>query len=167
MPAPGEDILVTFLDERPEGFEFERSRETWPLHITVVSWFETGDEAALDGALTDAVRDEEPFPAQLGEQEMFGADGTIPVNPIAEQPSLMFLHRRLSAVVVANAVTPPDTTWAGDAYRAHVTQHGGPDDRAAGDTVLVDSVYRVRLLPGNICRVMRRYHFGDMGEAAA
>ena len=167
MAREGDDILVAFLDRQPEGFEFERHRKDWPLHVTLVSWFAAGDQEGLDVALARLAKDQQRFVVRLGEEELFGPSSDVPVNVVSDQVALAGLHQRLSEVVAASAVRMPDTTWAGDAYRAHVTQHGGPDDRNTGDEFTVDSFYRVHLLLGNICRVEKQFLLGDVHETAA
>lgn len=162
MARAGDEILVVFLDGQPEGLEFERRRERWPLHVTLVSWFGPGDEARLESALDRTAQETETFRLVLGAQALFGHEHDIPVNIIADQERVAVLHRRLSECVAASAMSLPANPWAGDAYRAHVTLHGDADDRRAGDEFVVDSFYRVRLLPDNVCRVVKRYMYGDV-----
>jgi len=167
MVAAGSDILVAFLNEPQEGFEFERHRKQWPLHITLVSWFRVADEIGLDTALAEVAQREQPFQAVLGDYAEFGEAGDTPVNIIAEQGALKTLHKRLSQVVMEVAADLPATPWSGDSYTAHVTRHGDGNDRSVGEVLEINSFYRVRLGAHNICRVTKRFVFGDPDEAAA
>jgi 2'-5' RNA ligase len=162
MPKTGDLILVHLVDERPIGTQFERTRNAWPLHITIAPWF-MADEHVATQCLTTVAASITPFAVQVGERQLFGGDHDIPVNVIRpqDQQSLKHLHKAFVAALRGAAASFVSEQWMGDRYRAHITKHDVPGgERHEGDGEQIDAVHLVRLLDNNICEVVRRIPLG-------
>lgn len=162
MARTGDTILVHFVEEKPVGLEFERRRTSWPLHITQIVWFRLPVEnqwMVLDRAIGPVTAETEPILAAIGPVEYFGARKDVPVNTIKNQQPFKRMHTRLKSNLDSIGAQYQSESFSGDAYRAHITQHGEEKMRE-GDELLIDRLYLVQLQPRNICRVVKSYKFG-------
>jgi 2'-5' RNA ligase len=154
----GSLILVHFLEEQAEGYRFERKRNQWPLHITLVPWFTVADEEVLKACLTSVMQTTEAFAVTVGEQVLFGGHQEIAVNLISDQTDVVRLHHSLMALLQGMMVRIYDTHWTGAAYRAHITRHDAPHQwRTEGSKENFYDVHLVRLLAGNVCEIAERF----------
>jgi hypothetical protein len=64
---PGDCIVVYFLKPQPPGYEFARTRDDWPLHITLVPWFGNVAVEDIRAALQKCAEAVKPFTLVLGE----------------------------------------------------------------------------------------------------
>jgi hypothetical protein len=106
------------------------------LHVTVLGNFEwNGTEAALIRRVADVVEHGAPIDVVVGDEAMFGADGTIAVNTLEPHPALTALHEAL--IDDRMAFVEPQFLRAG--YRPHIT-HFPSGRRYAGDRVRLGQV---------------------------
>jgi 2'-5' RNA ligase len=161
---PGDCILVYFLSEQSEGFEFKRTRNDWPMHITLVPWFVT-DAADLDEQLQNCAREAAPFDVVLGDEAQFNPDTRVTIP--ADTQDISQLHDQLLKCVEASGGKLRTDRWIRESYKAHVTHHDSQPIPRSGDTYRVDSFSMVTLLPGNRCKVTQRFPLGAGDETAA
>ncbi len=162
MAAPGDYILVNFVDTQAIGLQFERKRLSWPLHITLMPWFclqQKTDEPQLDQVLQGMSQENLPFSLKAGGVEYFGAKADVPVHVIENQAPVQIFHKTLKARLDDIGVIYRSELYVDDNFVAHVTQHG--DQKLhIGDLLNVVDFCLVKLQPENICRVVKRYSLG-------
>jgi 2'-5' RNA ligase len=163
MPKPGDHIIVHMVDDVPEGFRFARKRLAWPLHITLLRWFEVPEIEPYEARLEAVAATTPPFTALVGHEIAFGENGEVPVNVIADMTALQGLHKRLLESLKESDGALESVRWSGEAYRPHITHHGD-HRRQAGDDEPVDDFTLVRIEDDHMCQVVR--HFALSGQAA-
>jgi 2'-5' RNA ligase len=150
-------ILVAFVEPVAEGLVFPRT--DWPLHITLVRF--DVDSDVLAGQVAELA---DPYATAalgasltVGEDAVFGRNGSVPVSLIQPQPDLQTLHELLVGAVARldGKVLTPAHTLSG--YRPHVSHHG--DKRLnPGDAVVLDRMALVDMAPDGdrtVRRVLR------------
>lgn len=162
MAKTGDYILVHFTQDHPAGFTFERRRLSWPLHITLIVWFRLPadvDYGTLDRKLAKVADNVLPYDLTVGGVKHFGPRKDVAVNIISNQEPVRELHKKLKISLDELPVTYQSERWAGDDFSAHITQH---DDVAVpeGTVLHTKDFYLLRLLPGNICAVVKTYQLG-------
>lgn len=151
---PGALILVTMVDPAAVPAKFRRKRLDWPLHITLVPWFELPDEAAFLEQLRTIIPMEESFQVTVGEEAAFGIENDTPVNLINYSRPLTVMHYFLLTALEAHQATMvSNTNWIRDKYSPHVTHHGN-SRLHLGDVVSVNTITVVRLLDDDWCEVV-------------
>lgn len=160
MAETGDYIVVHLVDRLPIGARFQRKRLSWPLHITLISWFAAADESALIASLQKVADSTPAFEALVGPIDQFGADAEIPVNIIADAAELHALHDRLRQALAAVSVVYRSTQWHGAAYRPHITRHDHTGHfKSAGEHIQVADFHLVHLTGDNTCEVVRQFDF--------
>lgn len=153
-------ILVSMLEPQAIGYRFDRSRNDWPLHVTLAKWFDVPDIGLLEQAVDAIAVATMPFKATVGSEEMFGTDGDTRVNIIADQKPLHELHKQLCAAVSSQPESSfVNELWMGDEYRAHITHHANAR-RHEGDVISVADIYLVRMADERQCEVVQRFALG-------
>lgn len=129
-----EYILVALLGVYQRGDTFT----AWPLHVTLVTWFDPVDEATLVAELRSITAPR--IVSRVGEQRVWG---TNTVNVIRRTPELHALHRHLLATVTAHGRLLTNQQYMGDVYTLHIThQHGA--SVAEGSGVTLDAIYLIK-----------------------
>ena len=161
-------VLVSFLEDQPEGETFPRSRNNgWPFHITLVPWFGVLAQDKLDDALDGVAKRWKTFMIEVGPEKMFGENLDVPVNVVKDQAIIKRLHDDLLTIILS-AGQLLDPRWTGDNYHAHITQHlGTKDNHQVGEAWTIDHLYLVKLLDDDHCQFLKKYPFGDSYETAA
>ncbi|HEX8227250.1 MAG TPA: 2'-5' RNA ligase family protein [Candidatus Saccharimonadales bacterium] len=156
MVAVGSLIVVHFVEQQLEGWTFKRGH--WPLHLTLVPWFQAADEEAVVRSLERVSSDLEPLLLAVGGKELFGKNRNVPVNVIKNQAPAQALHELLVATLSEADTSFDGDTFMGQKYRAHVPRHEG-DNRysSEGQDILVDDFHLVRLVDGETCRVEQQF----------
>ncbi|MEJ0073235.1 MAG: 2'-5' RNA ligase family protein [Candidatus Saccharibacteria bacterium] len=157
-PSEGDFILVYFLEHQAVGKEFARTRDTWPLHITLVTWFVAPAARQLVADLDAIIPGLRPFEAVLGKEEQFAEDTRVTL--VKNQADVQRLHDTLAECVQTAAGEIRDKRWIGDRYTAHVTHHASEKPPRKGTRLDVTEFSLVRLLPGDTCGVARNFHLG-------
>ena len=156
MVAVGSLILVYFVEQQLEGWTF--ARDHWPLHMTLVPWFQVEDEEAAVRSLARVSGQGEPLRLGVGGQEKFGVNNDIPVNVVNNQEPVMALHKKL-VEALGNADTAfGEQNFVGENYQAHITLHI-VDGRHSndGEELLVNDFHLVRLIDAGTCRVEKQF----------
>ncbi len=141
MARPGDLILVHMLESQEEGSYFDRKR--WPLHITLLPWFEAPDLEMVRAKLTAKLKGIKSFEVTVGERSFHGDYKGRPVMEINNSPQLQHLHETLLSVIQENQ-WPLQGRYTSKLYSPHVTQKAGRD--AAG-TLHIAAVYIAEKLP--------------------
>jgi len=128
-----EFVLVHMVDPAEVGARFA----TWPLHLTLLPWFEAPDLETVQAQLKAKLKDLKPFEVTVGERSQHGDYKGRPVMNITNTPELQRLHEQLLAVIQANH-WPLQGRYTGRHYTPHVTQKAGRDAQGA---MCVDAVF--------------------------
>lgn len=108
----------------------------WPLHMTLLPWFEAPSITYLLAAFRDELKHIAPFETEIDAREYFG-QRKLPVRLVTKTSALQGLHEALLSVVQAHGWNLQGR-YTGDSFKPHVTQQAGRDARG---TLLVDAVY--------------------------
>jgi 2'-5' RNA ligase len=146
-------ILVCMVEPVEVGYKFERS--AWPLHITLVPWFEITDQSWFTSGLASLVSALKPIHLTLGDKELFGSRGNVPVNVVDPNKDLTKLHGELFRLVKEGGSLQSDR-FVGNRYRAHVS-HYGKKSLASGAELTMDNICIVELIDKSRCRVVAKY----------
>ncbi len=159
MIEEGSLIVVHFVEQQLEGWTFARGH--WPLHITLVPWFETDDEEAIIRSLERVAAQTAPLTLRVGKQEMFGVNNDVPVNVIRNQVSIRKLHDDLLTALNEADTDFHEQRFVDDEYIAHIPRHE-VDGRFSnrGEGILVNNYRLVRLMKAKKCRVEQEFNFG-------
>lgn len=155
-------VLAHIIDSSniPEDF----TKIDWPLHITLVGNF------CVEHSLLDLTRgldvyskQQEPFGAVIGNEELFGPNNDVPVSLVDVDENILGLHRGLQQILANLGVTYETPAFVGDGYRPHSTiQTNG---RLYKDQSLtLDNMTLIDMCVGdktNIRKVIRTFWFGS------
>ncbi|MDP3999818.1 MAG: 2'-5' RNA ligase family protein [bacterium] len=136
------------------GERFQAS--DWPLHITVVSPFETGDPETVRNAIGVVVESIRAFHVTAGNRALFGPNHDIPVNEIRGSAELSRLHENLIRAL-DRQITLKNPRYALAGYRPHVTHHHGRQAKP-GETIAIQAVALVDREPDEKDAGVRRVH---------
>ncbi|HWT55643.1 MAG TPA: 2'-5' RNA ligase family protein [Candidatus Microsaccharimonas sp.] len=153
--TPGALILVVALEDLPVGSTFKRTRQDWPLHVTLLNWFTVASAQHTIAALTQSLMAMEPFTIHVDRDAFFGPNNDVPVSLFTDESELKALHTQILATVQENGgKLAQETVWIGDEYTPHTTHHG--DKRARpGDDFIVSRVCVVTVHDDDQCEVTR------------
>lgn len=158
--TPGALILVIALEDLPIGYTFDRTRQSWPLHITLLNWFTTQDEPSTLDALAHSASLVEPFVVLVGDDAMFGSENDVPVSLLENDAELKALHKNvLKTVLDTGGELSQETVWIGDDYTPHATHHGSKRAKP-GENVTVSRICIVTVHEGDKCEVARYIPLG-------
>ncbi|MBC7581614.1 2'-5' RNA ligase family protein [Aeromicrobium sp.] len=139
-----------------DGSGFERHRDTWPLHITLVPWFMPKNENSMISTINKLCDDYSTFSVEIGTVKLFGPNHDVEVNVLADQKEIRAFHDALlNCVIEQEAQLADEQHWIRGQYEAHITRHDG---RAAaeGDMQRIDNISLVKYeSQGNTCRVLK------------
>jgi hypothetical protein len=155
-------ILVCFADNVSLGYVFERKRNSWPLHVTLVGWFSSSDDKKVTQALADVAASFSGFNAEVGQEEQFGDNAVV--NLMKDQTPFLRLHNNLSEAVIKNGGIVEEDRFTGKNKIAHITQHA-ENRKYEGDRLVVNDFYRVCINSDNMCEVTDQFMFGSQVQA--
>lgn len=130
----GEFLAVYMVDAVEVGDRFTM----WPLHLTLLPWFEAPSVKDVAHQFEGATRGIQPFEVTVGARGYLGRFRDVPVRLVHNTVQLQDLHEKL-------LLTALDRSWrlqgryTGKYFKPHITQKAGRD--AAEGTLLIDSVY--------------------------
>ena len=110
--------LLAFMVE-PLGDE---PFSTWPLHITLVPWFSSDNEAELIESLESDIAKLKGLEAIIGRKTWFGYD--LPVRLMEPKTELQRLHNALVFAVKRAGGELRAKTYIGVRYTPHITVRG-------------------------------------------
>lgn len=133
-----EFVVVAVLDECNIGDTFTM----WPLHMTILPWFEAESVEEAVELLQPIAREFAPIRVELVDFAKFGANRTVRLVKLS--PELHDLHKKLLREVQVNGLQIRGR-YTGDHFSPHVTRTGGRD--FAGDDFIIDKLYIAEALP--------------------
>jgi 2'-5' RNA ligase len=122
----------------------------WPLHLTLMPWFEAPYEQIVEQKLSEKLEDLSPFDVSVGEPASFGAHKRLPVSLVEHTPEIQNLHETLLEVLRENN-WQLQGRYTGAAFKPHVTQKAGQD---ASRILHIDELYIIEAQPQNYRQVM-------------
>lgn len=152
---PGSLTIVHFVEQQLEGWEFERSH--WPLHITLVSWFEIEDDEAVMRSLDRLADATPPMRWTVGPTQEFGPRKKL-ANVIKNEKEARNFHNLLRETLEGADVALHESRYTGADFKAHITRHKA-DGRHSneGERIMVGDFHMVRLVDDNTCRVEQTF----------
>lgn len=127
-----EFVVVAILDKASVGDKFQM----WPLHLTILPWFESGSVEEAVELLKPTTKEHEPVKVTLGDFAKYGANRTVRL--IKPSPSLNELHKQLLRAVQASGWSIRGR-YTGEHFSPHVTRTGGRDFK--DDNFVIDKLY--------------------------
>lgn len=131
-------ILVSMLGPAKVGDRFT----SWPLHMTLLSWFTAPSVQEVSEVLDDVLRAHESFVAKPAKRAYFGKQ-RLAVRLVDLSPALRNLHYSLLQMAADNNWQVKGR-YVGDQFVSHVTQQKSFD---AEVSFAVDSIYMVESQP--------------------
>jgi 2'-5' RNA ligase len=164
MPKPGSLVVVHMLDSQEVGSYFDRSR--WPLHITLLQWFEATQEQHREvrQELARIAQDAVPVTVIVGSEAMLGPDETVAVDLIADKTVLRPLHQALYDAVHLLQLPLESEQYDGENYLPHVARQPGHHYVTHGQQIRVDDMYLVQLVDGPLCQILARFELRGVAE---
>ncbi len=117
QPRKKEYIIAYVLEPLTTGQTFGR----WPLHITIVPWFEIDNIDKAVEAVNRVVNTHKPFTVTVGQTAYFGPRQNVEVNKINSAP-LYALHQALSQVLEASGAKFRHRHYMGNHFNPHITK---------------------------------------------
>lgn len=132
-------ILTVMVGGGVVGQKF-RSKD-WPLHITLVPWFNVDDTVLFEEKLQALLVHTNPFDVTVGEHAVFG-NPARPKDVQLIQPSieLLQLHDRLLELVRIHGYIERSLSYVGKGYRPHISAYGNRTAQP-GDLVKINNVW--------------------------
>jgi 2'-5' RNA ligase len=158
MATTGDYILVCFLDEEPIGKRWQRSRNSWPLHITLVPWFNLTQPATLVKQLRAIASQLRPFMVTFDKAESFNEHTMVTL--LREQQDVMVLHENLLQALGRLNAHLTSGAWIHDNFKAHVTHHRGMHIPQGGEALRISKISLVELAPMNYCKLIQQFELG-------
>jgi len=121
MPARNEHLVVIMAEATRVGREFVE----WPLHITIVPWFPTADEAKLDAVMEILAARHQAFEVKVGKIDYFGKKDKLAVNHIEDNNRLRDLHWEVFHSLEKNGFLIHQKDHLGEKYKPHITHQAG------------------------------------------
>ncbi len=118
----------------------------WPLHCTLVHWFDYADKPeALATALEAFFSKRSSINLIGGEEALFGEKRSVPVNLVVPTSELIKLHADILDFLKGQGIRFTAEQFLGAGYLPHITEHHGrrlkKDDMHRSEAVyLVKSV---------------------------
>lgn len=111
--------------------EFEKGQtfDAWPLHLTVVPWFNVSALEAwrLDRKLRDLTERTRPLHLKIGDAAMMGARHNVPVRLVDDSKRVDQFHADVLTQVHQAGIEIEDMTHVSYRYRPHITTRHGEE----------------------------------------
>lgn len=130
-----EYILVALLSDYQPGDTFAQ----WPLHVTLVPWFDPRDLSEFVAHLQNVAAKYGSIESTVGEKRIWGPNT---VNVITRVPQLQRLHLELLSLVRAHGTLLINEQYTGSNYTPHITHQKGVSAKE-GSSVVLDTIYLV------------------------
>ena len=143
MSERNEHLVVIMLEPVPTGEEFE----IWPMHITIVPWFPSGDGQKLDRLLTKIAQKYQPLEVKAGKIEQWGSTDKFKVLKIDSDWRLLSLHWDVLRSLEKNGFPVHQKDYLGEKYTPHVTLRNSLADESRyerGEVIKIDRFTLVR-----------------------
>lgn len=130
--------LTTFIDNLPEGYEFERDK--WPAHITQVDTFETVlRPEEMSEKLNSIIKEVNSLSVKVLSEEYFGPEKDILVYRLERDPSLQELHTKIVSGLKELGVNFKRPFLLEEGFKPHVTVIPGLNLKV-NDEVAIESI---------------------------
>jgi len=118
----GDQTVVHFLDGQSGKFD----SDNWPLHLTLLTWFNVPDHRQDDLAneLGIIARRWNPLEVGVEGEAMFGRHENVPVTLLGAN-ALRAFHYNLINTIKSVGGTLRDDSFAGTRYRPHISHEYG------------------------------------------
>ena len=133
-----EFVLVHMLEPVELGTQFTM----WPLHMTLLPWFNAPSAEVVRKELVRALEAIKSLSLKIGEKEFFG-QRKLPVRLVVNTSELQNLHSALLKMVDENGWNLQGR-YTGGHFKPHVTNKSG---KQAEDELRVYSVYVFEKMP--------------------
>lgn len=131
--------IISSLDPIKKGDQFEQ----FPLHVTLMTWFDMPNERAFMNKLQNFAHEYGPQAVEGGDEALFGINGDVRVRKLGRVGSLYAIHDDLHEIIIGLG----GEIWSGgfvkDDYLPHVTFQ---DDRGIelGEQLILDRFQVIR-----------------------
>ncbi len=158
VPTKKEYIVAVLLENKSINEEFGR----WPLHITIVPWFEIKNSTKAINAIKRVSKYHKPFSVIVGEKAMFGPKHTVEVNRLAEDQPLKTLHEALTHELNVAGANFMHKHYMGNGYNPHITKRSFANVQP-GHTLNIKNVYLIEAPIGNrLTRIKKVVGIGNL-----
>lgn len=96
----------------------------WPLHVTLLPWFEAPDGKAVEACVRVATNSTRPCSVSTTERGYYGLKGNLPVMKLEITSQLQTLHKTLLSAVEEQGWEVKGR-YIGNNYTPHITQKAG------------------------------------------
>lgn len=136
-----EFVIAYMVDTAEIGQRFTM----WPLHMTLMPWFEAPGVRIVEQKLLEKLKDVPGFDVVVGERSSLGVHKRLPVMLITHTPELQRLHEKILETVKENNWQLKGR-YTGELFKPHITQKAGRD---ASGTLHIERLYIVEAQPQN------------------
>ncbi len=143
-------LIVYMLKPQEEGEKFD----SWPLHLTLLPWFEATDEDEAVEMLGD-YSSWAPIEASFGGRDHFGQRG-LQVRLVENTSKLQMLHDSLLKSVEKRGWSIRGR-YTGASFRPHITERS---EEVIGERVRIDRLYLVEALGQGYRRIISKVDLG-------
>ena len=155
MPNQGNLIIIYLL--KPLGKDEIISRGRYPLHVTIVPWFNVLPNSTVIKNIKEIAHNTIPIPFEVGNRAFFGSNQDIPVNILVPNKKLNALHETFVAAIeeVGGEFIEPQYTKVG--YGPHIS-HMNKLKPYLGESHLLDKITLLKLSSDKeTCKVIDCY----------
>lgn len=112
--------IVQFFDDVDEGYEYPS--DNWPLHSTIVDTFAIKRSVEeVVATLVDVLRDHATADSEVGDDRVFGENGSVQVVLLDRAEGLVRLHLDVLAALEEGGLVLNDPQFARDGFLPHAT----------------------------------------------
>ncbi len=148
--------MIHILEPIGEGAIINRRK--YPLHLTVLAWFNATASVKQDilEKIGEIAKKTEPITFKVEGKALFGPNEDVPVNLVALNQQLNDFHNNLTTTVEdAGAVIESD--YVKELFRPHISHSEGMQVQPS-DEYKLDEISLLQLLPDeNTCRIIKNY----------
>jgi 2'-5' RNA ligase len=148
-----EFLFVYLLEPLEAGVQFT----TWPLHLTLLPWFEAPELEVVIDEIRESLQSSGPVVTQIGEKAYFG-QRRLEVRLIENTPQLQKLHEDLLGVINKNN-WPVKGRYTGQYFKPHITSKRGTE---AQGTITIDRLYVFESLPQSYRKLQAVIEFAKL-----
>lgn len=109
-------LLANLIEKQQVGEEFQK----WPLHVTLMPWFEFENEVLLVEKLDTLFSTMDSFLYLGGEQDMFGPKKNVPVFKVKNNSPMRTVHKQIMTLL-SELGAKIDDPYVGDNFFSHIT----------------------------------------------
>lgn len=115
------EYIVAYL---LESMADNKSFKYWPLHITIIPWFEIDEPIKAVEAINNVCNNQKSFKLTVGEEALFGPGKNRKANIFVDPMPLTNFHNALTTALEIVGAYFPHSYYMGKDYHPHVTKRG-------------------------------------------